>query len=199
MNQSMSKGSKNDENESNLEKAKNLAQEKTATVREKAEEIADDAKSKMNQASHQAKSTVSDQKEQAASQLHGVAQALRQTSDELREQDQGMFASFSNQAADQADRLSGYLQERDMGDLVRDAEDFARRQPELFIGGAFTLGLLAARFLKSSSPDSHAYRTSPPATNLASRARGTAVSTTYTPEQEREAWQERPYPYAASD
>jgi hypothetical protein len=33
---------------------------------------------------------------------------------------------------------------------VSEAEDFARRQPALFLGGAFALGLLGARFLKSS-------------------------------------------------
>jgi hypothetical protein len=35
--------------------------------------------------------------------------------------------------------------------MVRNVEDFARRQPALFIGGAFMLGLLGARFLKSSA------------------------------------------------
>jgi hypothetical protein len=35
--------------------------------------------------------------------------------------------------------------------LVGDVENFARRQPALFIGGALALGILAARFLKSSS------------------------------------------------
>jgi len=35
---------------------------------------------------------------------------------------------------------------------VDDAERLAHRQPALFVGGAFALGLLAARFLKSSKP-----------------------------------------------
>jgi hypothetical protein len=35
-------------------------------------------------------------------------------------------------------------------DLLREAEEFARRDPALFLGVAFTLGVLGARFLKSS-------------------------------------------------
>jgi hypothetical protein len=39
--------------------------------------------------------------------------------------------------------------------MIQEVERFARRQPALFLGGAFTLGLIAARFLKSSSEVSH--------------------------------------------
>jgi hypothetical protein len=34
--------------------------------------------------------------------------------------------------------------------LIDDVEDFARREPAVFIGGAIAIGLVAARFLKSS-------------------------------------------------
>ena len=34
--------------------------------------------------------------------------------------------------------------------LLDDVEAFARREPAMFIGGAIAIGLLAARFLKSS-------------------------------------------------
>jgi hypothetical protein len=36
--------------------------------------------------------------------------------------------------------------------MARDLEGFARRNPALFFGAAFGLGLLAARFLKSTPP-----------------------------------------------
>lgn len=35
-------------------------------------------------------------------------------------------------------------------ELAADVEGFTRRQPALFMGGAFVLGLTTARFLKSS-------------------------------------------------
>jgi hypothetical protein len=122
-------------------------------VKEAAEKVSEEARSLLGQASNQAKSTVLEQKNQAAGQLHGLAQVLRQTGKQLRQQEQVTFAGYSNQVADQVERVSGYLQERDVDQLIGDTKDFARRQPELFIGGAFMLGLLAARFMKSSSPE----------------------------------------------
>jgi hypothetical protein len=133
--------------------------DKTQLVKEKATELLNETKPMVDEASHQAKSALSEQKDAAVDQLSGLAKALRQSSDQLRQQDQGAFATYSQQVADQIDHMSGYLRDRDLEDLMYDAEDFARRQPELFIGGAFTLGLLAARFLKSSTPDAHQRRT----------------------------------------
>jgi len=40
-----------------------------------------------------------------------------------------------------------------MDQMLRDARNLARRQPALFIGGSFAVGLLAARFVKSSPRD----------------------------------------------
>jgi hypothetical protein len=49
------------------------------------------------------------------------------------------------------ERLSGYLRSNSVSDMVSGVEEFARRQPAIFIGSACMLGLLAARFLKSSA------------------------------------------------
>jgi hypothetical protein len=48
--------------------------------------------------------------------------------------------------------VARYLREKDLQGLTRDTETFARRHPELFLGGAFLAGMLAARFVKSSRP-----------------------------------------------
>ncbi len=53
-------------------------------------------------------------------------------------------------AADQLERFSQALREKDLGGLVRDAEDFARRQPAAFFAAAAIAGFLAVRFLKAS-------------------------------------------------
>jgi hypothetical protein len=55
--------------------------------------------------------------------------------------------------------VAGYLTARDVDQLVSEAEAFARRQLAAFLGGAFALGFLVSRFLKSSSPQS---QNSPP-------------------------------------
>ena len=48
------------------------------------------------------------------------------------------------------ERFQGYLRNQDVGAIIDDVERMAREQPVMFLGGAFMLGLVAARFLKSS-------------------------------------------------
>jgi len=86
----------------------------------------------------------------AAATLGEVAQAVRQSGEQLREQ-QPQVAGIVDTAAEQLERASSYLREGDLQDVVHRVEDIARRQPAIFIGGAFVLGLAAARFLKSSA------------------------------------------------
>jgi hypothetical protein len=92
-----------------------------------------------------------DQKTQATSGLGNVSEAIRQTGQQLRSNDQEAIAQYIDRAATQLDQFTGYLRSRDMRQIVGDVEAFARREPALFLGGAFVLGLFGARFLKSSS------------------------------------------------
>jgi len=91
-------------------------------------------------------------KGRAAEGIGSLAQALRQTSQQLRDQNQTGVTQYLDMAADQVEQFSGYLQSRDVGQIVDQVEDIARRQPAIFLGAAFALGVLGARFLKSSSP-----------------------------------------------
>jgi hypothetical protein len=103
------------------------------------------------QAKEQARPALQTQKEHAAQTLSATAEALRKSTQHLHEQDQEAIARYMDQAAERVERFGGYLRRRDLDGLVADAEQFARRQPGLFLGGAFALGLLGARLLKSSS------------------------------------------------
>jgi hypothetical protein len=47
------------------------------------------------------------------------------------------------------------MRNKDVGDLVGDIQQMARRKPALFIGGAFAVGLIGARFFKSSNRTSY--------------------------------------------
>jgi hypothetical protein len=129
----------------------NVAQQAKEQVRN----LADDAKretSRMaNQAGDLVQGLVGKQKDQAAEKLGSVAGALRDVGNRLQEQDDAGFGQYAVRAADQVDRLSGYLRERDLNTFFRDTEGFARRHPDVFLGGTFLAGLLLARFLKSSS------------------------------------------------
>ncbi len=91
------------------------------------------------------------QKGQIADAVSTAAQALRQTGDQLRGQNQGAVAEYFDGAAEQVNRLSRSVRDRDVGQLIGEVERFARRQPGLFAGSAFAIGLIGARFLKSSS------------------------------------------------
>jgi hypothetical protein len=129
----------------------NMAQQAKEQVRH----LADDAKretSRMaNQAGDMVQGLVSKQKDQAAERLGSVAGALRDVGNRLQEQEGAGFGRYAVRAADQVDRLSGYLRDRDLNTFFRDTEGFARRHPDVFLGGTFLAGLLLARFLKSSS------------------------------------------------
>jgi len=136
--------------------ATDATREVTGQVKETVGQVADQAQQAAGQAVDQARQQVSSrlagQKDRAAEGLTSVAQALRQTSQQLREQDQQTVTGYIESAASQVERVSNYLKQHDLGALVDDVEQFARRQPALFLGGTFVLGLLGARFLKSSRP-----------------------------------------------
>lgn len=83
--------------------------------------------------------------------LGTIAQAVRQSTQQLRDQQHDTVAQYIERAADQLDRFSTRLREKNVSELLNDAQRLARRQPALFIGGAFVLGLLGARFLKSAA------------------------------------------------
>jgi len=124
------------------------------TMSEKVGQVADQAGEKMGQAVDKAKqqttSRLEDGREQVAESLYTTAHALRQTGQQLREQDQGTIATLADRTAQQAERGSGYLRGRDVPGLLNDTEQLGRAHPVLFTAGALTLGLLGVRFLKSS-------------------------------------------------
>jgi hypothetical protein len=93
---------------------------------------------------------LSAQKDRATDALGGIAQAVRQSTQGFRDNQQDTIAQYIDRAANSIERFSTSLRERNVEDLVRDAQQFARRQPAAFIGVAFAAGVLAARFLKSS-------------------------------------------------
>jgi hypothetical protein len=113
-------------------------------------QLADQAQ---QQVTEKARSGVAQGKARAAETLSSIASSLLLSSQQLRDQNQGGVSRYVERAADQLDSVARYLQTAEPSELVDRVENFARRQPALFIGGAFALGLLGARFLKSSRRD----------------------------------------------
>lgn len=93
---------------------------------------------------------ITTQKDRATDGLGTIAQAVRRSTQELRGDRHDTLAEYVEQAADQLERLSTHLKNKDVSELFHDAQRLARRRPVAFIGSAFAVGLLGARFLKSS-------------------------------------------------
>lgn len=136
------------------ERNKPEEQGKTSEMKQKAGEAAHQAKEQTRQAAEQAKgearSMAESRKSQVSSEINHIAKAFRSSGQQLRMQDEEPVARYATQIADKLDNAASYMQDRSVDDILTDAEDFARGQPELFLGGAFGLGLLVSRFFKSS-------------------------------------------------
>lgn len=121
----------------------------------------------IDQVRDQATMRVDQQRQTVASGFVSVADAVRRMSDGLREHDQGLVAHYAAELGhalgDRVESVAHYLRERDVRQLLHDTENFARRSPGTFLGGAFVLGLAASHFLKSSCPRAglHGQQTGP--------------------------------------
>jgi len=101
------------------------------------------------QAVQAARSLIGELQQAAASGLGEFAGVLRRAARDGNGADSPV-ARIAESAADNLQRFSDSLRDRDLDGLLRDAESFARRQPALFIGAAALVGFLAVRFLKAS-------------------------------------------------
>jgi hypothetical protein len=88
-------------------------------------------------------------REQVAETVERVAGGIRRVSTELQSEEPAV-ADVAMTAADQAERVARYLRDTDARQLIRTVEDVARRQPLLFLGGAFVVGFAASRFLRAA-------------------------------------------------
>ncbi len=132
------------------DKAQETASQAGKKVAETASVAKEQAKRTVAQVGEQAKQNVGSRMGEVAEELGTVADAVRQTSEELSAQDQAGIARYGTRIADQIESVSSYLNERGVEDVLTDVEDLARRQPALFLGGALMLGILVGRFLRSS-------------------------------------------------
>lgn len=133
------------------EDLKGAAQDAKQEMKGAAQDLKQEAMSIKDQVQEQLQASVQEQRERAANELHGFAEAFRKTGNELRDQEYGFVANYAEQLADRIEQVSDFIENREIGQYVENIEDFARRQPLLFVGSATVLGVLVARLLKSSS------------------------------------------------
>ena len=94
-----------------------------------------------------AQSLLEEQKGRVAQAVEDIADVLRRTADALESEDRAATARYAEEAAAQIRRLSDALRNREIGELLAKAEDFARRQPALFIARAVAAGFVVGRML----------------------------------------------------
>lgn len=106
-----------------------------------------------DEAYHEAKAMVRDvadrQRTRAASTVDNMAGALHRAARDLGSGNEAM-GRYTEMAAERLDEMADYLRQARLDDMMRGAEDFARRQPYWFVGGAMAAGFLLARFVKTS-------------------------------------------------
>ena len=129
----------------------------TAAAKSLYEQAKDTAGHAYDAATEKAASTFDEKKTDISGGLTKVADTVRSASRNLKSSDAQnaittTTAKYTDTAASKLDDVANYFETHDLRQMMRDVEGFARRNPAVFIGGSAVLGLLAARFLKSSKP-----------------------------------------------
>jgi len=125
----------------------------TGAARQAAGQVQEKTQEARGQAASRLRDEVNGRSTQAGEQIRSTADVFRRTESQLREEGNDQHARIAGQAAERIDRLGGYLVEADADRILRDVEDFGRRQPLAVVAGGFVVGLLASRFLKASSSE----------------------------------------------
>lgn len=126
-----------------------------STVQTKAREVTEQAQEKAEEVGRKTSLQVRDQVDrrstEAGEQMTSIAQAMRRSAEELRNQGNETPARLVDQASRKVEMVGVYLTSSDSDTILHDVEDFARRQPAVIAGGAAIVGFALARFLGASS------------------------------------------------
>lgn len=142
----------------------------TSKATEAKEQVQEKAKEGVGQARDKVREQVDQRSTQAGEQVRSAAGDVRTVADELRKQGKDAPARYAEQAADRAEKLGGYLHDANGDQILRDVEDYARRNPWAVVAGGVALGFMASRLLKASSGERYRQSTGqrPQLTNGAS-------------------------------
>jgi hypothetical protein len=129
----------------------------TATAKSFIDQAKETAGQAYDAVTDKAATKLDQQKSTLTESLTTVADSVRQVGNNLGSSrtESGLAeaaAKYTNTAAQKLEDVAGYFENRNVREMARDLEGFARRNPAVFLGAAFGLGFLAARFLKSTNP-----------------------------------------------
>jgi len=130
------------------------------TAKTQASQLAEQAKTQASalaaQATDKVKEQIGTHKDNAASSLTAISDAIRMSADSLSESGQAPIANVVTSLATQVDGLTGYLRDKDVDQIASEVVDYAKKNPQVFVGGALLLGIALGRFIKSSNRTSGA-------------------------------------------
>jgi hypothetical protein len=130
-------------------------QQARETVQDTAQRAVGQAQEQVQQLSGKARSQLREQVDhrltQTGRQVGSTAEDLRAVATELRRKEKESSAKVAEQIADRVEGMATYLNDADGQRVLRDVEDFGRRQPWAVLAGGLALGFVASRFLKASS------------------------------------------------
>jgi hypothetical protein len=134
-------------------------------VRERAQEMKSTAQEKTAEKGRELKSRIEqvagERSARSGMRLSSVARAMRAASEELRTDGESKLAGMTDEAAGHVERAGSYLQSENPSGMIHDLEQTARRNPALFLGATFAVGLLAGRFFRSSQGTTAAFEPDP--------------------------------------
>ena len=134
------------------DKAKDIAETSTDAIKGQASDLIDAAKDVASQATDKLKDAVNDRKSSGAEYVGSLANTIRRAAREF-DTDLPIAGTYFRKAASQIEGVSDHIRNGNLNDVIRNAQNFARRQPTAFLGLAVLAGFGAVRFLKSSSGD----------------------------------------------
>ena len=125
----------------------------------------DEALNVAGTAAEQARNVVGEAKQQVTSQLSDQAttgrdklsETLRTLGDDLQQMaqgqgpSQGLATDIAQEVSDRVRAFGSHLENREPGQLLDDARDFARRRPGTFLVGALAAGLVAGRMFRATA------------------------------------------------
>jgi hypothetical protein len=109
-------------------------------------ETARHARDLVGEAGGQVRDQTSVQQQKAASQLHSVADEMREMADKGGQS--GLATEVAQQAAERLHGVASWLEQREPADVLQAVRDFARRRPGAFLAGAVAAGLVAGRLTR---------------------------------------------------
>lgn len=128
---------------------KPVSSDAESRARNVAEETRGEAERIAREATAAGRDIMDRQRASLASEIDAIVKALKKTADALHDEHQDSIGDYAKRAADGLSHFAHDLRDKDVGTLVQRVNDYARRQPGIFLGGAVATGFVLSRFLKS--------------------------------------------------